>query len=77
MCEWSGPRAPSVRRMFDDVRATPAVLAFLRDTSVEKMVTLAPPEEEGGEGGVRTFSPQSCPLPRQPTSQPANRVHIY
>ena len=35
-CE-GGPRAPSVRRLFRDPRATPAVLDFLRDTRVGKM----------------------------------------
>ena len=41
-----------VRRMFDDVRATPAALTFLRGTRVGMMVTLALPlEEEEGEGG--------------------------
>ena len=50
MCEWIGPGTPSVRRMFNDVRATPAVLTFLRDMRVGRMVTLAPPEEEEGEG---------------------------
>ena len=35
-CE-SGPRAPSVRRLFRDPRATPAVLDFLRDTKVGRM----------------------------------------
>ena len=36
--------------MFDNVRATLAVLTFLGDTRVERTVTLAPPEEEEGEG---------------------------
>ena len=35
-CE-GGPRAPSVRGLFQDPRATPAVLDFLRDTRVGKM----------------------------------------
>ena len=35
-CE-GGPRAPSVRRLFRDPRATPAVLDFLRDTRVGMM----------------------------------------
>ena len=35
-CE-GGPRAPSVRRLFRDPRATPAVLDFLLDTRVGKM----------------------------------------
>ena len=33
-CEWDGPRAPSGRLFFGDVRATPAVLEFLEDTRV-------------------------------------------
>ena len=49
MCEWSGPRAPLVRRMTDDVRTTPAVLTFLRYTRVGRVVALAPPEVEEGE----------------------------
>ena len=32
-----GPRAPSVRLLFGDVRATPAVLEFLEDTRVGRM----------------------------------------
>ena len=39
-CE-GGPRAPSVRRLFRDPRATPALLDFLRDTSVGRMPGLA------------------------------------
>ena len=42
LCEWERPRAPSVRRMFEDVRATPAVLSFRRDTWAGRMVSLAP-----------------------------------
>ena len=53
---------PSVRAMFGDQRATPAVLTFLRDIWVRKMVWLAPrgenwweededSESEGEEGG--------------------------
>ena len=36
-CEWGGPRAPSARLLFGDVRATPAVLEFLKDTRVGRM----------------------------------------
>ena len=36
-CEWGGPRAPSVRTLFNDPRAIPAVLEFLEDTKVGKM----------------------------------------
>ena len=51
-CE-SGPRAPSVRRLFRDPRATPAVLEFLRDTRVGRMPGLelyGVREEELGSG---------------------------
>ena len=60
LCEWDTPRAPSVRLMFDDVRAGPAVLTFLRDTRVGRMISMAPrdgeraedeAESEGEEGG--------------------------
>ena len=46
LCEWKTPRAPSVRLMFDDVRAAPAVLTFLRDTRVGRVITVAPRGEE-------------------------------
>ena len=36
-CEWGGPRAPSVRTLFNDPRAIPAVLEFLQDTKVGQM----------------------------------------
>ena len=49
LCEWERPRAPAVRLMFDDVHAAPAVLTFLRDTRVGRMVPLARREEWGGE----------------------------
>ena len=32
-----GQRAPSIRRLFNDTRATPAVLEFLQKTKVRKM----------------------------------------
>ena len=51
LCEWETPRAPAVRLMFDDVRATPAVLPFLRDTRVGRMVPLHSRGEEGEEDG--------------------------
>ena len=44
-CEWKHPRAPTTKALFRDERAATAVLAFLRDTKVRRMVTLAPPEE--------------------------------
>ena len=34
-CEWGG--APSIRRLFGDERAVPAILGFLEDTRVGKM----------------------------------------
>ena len=49
MCEWKRPRAPAVRLMFDDGGAAPAVLTFLRDTRVGRMVPLAPREGWRGE----------------------------
>ena len=51
LCEWERPRTPSVRLMFEDVRAAPAVLSFLRDTRVGQMVSLGPRGEEGEEDG--------------------------
>ena len=48
MCEWSGPRVPSVRRMFDDVHHPEVPHLFERHEG--RMATLAPPEEEEGEG---------------------------
>ena len=36
-CEWGGSRAPSVRTLFNDPRAIPAVLEFLKDTKVGQM----------------------------------------
>ena len=47
-CAWKHPRAPSVRKIFDDERTTEVVLTFLRDAEVGCMVSLAPPEEEEG-----------------------------
>ena len=46
-CEWKHPRAPAVRLLFQDERATPVVLTFLRETRVRRMVNLATPMEEG------------------------------
>ena len=46
--KWERPRAPEVRLLFDDVRAAPAVLTFLRDTRVGRIVPQAL-----GEGGER------------------------
>ena len=53
---------PSARTMFGDQRATPAMLTFLRDTRLGRMLALAPrgenwldgdedSESEGEEGG--------------------------
>ena len=39
-CEWESPRAPSVRPLFRDERATPALLEFLGGTRVGKMPSL-------------------------------------
>lgn len=38
LCEWERPRAPEVRPLFDDVRAAQAVITFLRDTLVGRIV---------------------------------------
>ena len=43
---WKYPRAPTAGLFFQDERATPAVLTFLRDIEVGRVVTLAPREEE-------------------------------
>ena len=41
LCEWKEPRAPEVRFLFNDVRAAPAVLTFLWDTRVGRIVPQA------------------------------------
>ena len=46
VCEWKRPRAPTIRLLFQDERATPVVLAFLRGTKAWRMVILAPLEKE-------------------------------
>ena len=43
---------PTVGLPFKDERATPAVLRFLRDTEVGRMVILLPREEEGEWEGL-------------------------
>lgn len=53
-CEWESPRAPSVRLLFRDERATPALLGFLEDTGVGRipglaLLGVAEEEEELGE----------------------------
>ena len=50
LCEKRGPVAPSVRAMFGDSRAAPAVLTFLRDTRVGKMASLSPRGQNWREG---------------------------
>ena len=63
-CGWKQPRAPSVRmELFDDERATEAVLNFLRVTWDGCMVFLEPPEEEGGPGRPRMCLSFIFPLP--------------
>ena len=47
LCDWEEPRAREVRQLFDDVRAAPAVLTFLRDTRVGRTVPQAPRRREG------------------------------
>ena len=54
LCYWEEPRAREVRLLFDDVRAAPAVLSFLRVTRVGRIVPQAlrrRREGEGDEGG--------------------------
>ena len=51
LCEWERPRAPEVRRLFDEVRAAPAVLSFLRDKRVGRILPLALRERLAGEDG--------------------------
>ena len=36
-CKWGTPRAPSVRVLFRDARAAPALLEFLEDTRVGRV----------------------------------------
>ena len=58
LCEWERPRATAVR-LIDDVRAAPAVISFLGDIRVGKIISLASrrevededSESEGEEGG--------------------------
>ena len=59
-CGWRHPKAPRMALLFDDDRATKAVLSFLRVTKVGQMVTIPPrdreeereeDEVEGEEGG--------------------------
>ena len=51
LCEWERPRAPEVRLLSDDVRAAPAVLTFLRDTRIGRIVPQALRERRGEEAG--------------------------
>ena len=44
------PRALSMRAMSGDDRATLAVLTFLRNTRVGRVISTAPPRTRGGEG---------------------------
>ena len=45
VCVW---KHPSDRVLLQYERASPAVLTFLRETGVARMLNLAPPEGEGG-----------------------------
>ena len=45
-CGWKHSRASSIRMLFQDGRATPAVLTFLREIKIGRMINPAPPEEE-------------------------------
>ena len=51
LCDWEEPRAREVRLLFDDVRAAPAVLAFLREARVRKIVSQALRRRREGEVG--------------------------
>ena len=50
LCGWEEPRPQVVRLLFDDVRAAPAVLTFLRDTWVGRIVPQA--FRRRREGGI-------------------------
>ena len=50
LCEWKGPRTPEVR-LFDDVRAAPAVLTFLQDTRVGRISPQALRRRREGQDG--------------------------
>ena len=50
-CDWEEPRAREVRLLFDGVRDAPAVLTFLRDTRVGRIVPQALRRSEEGERG--------------------------
>ena len=63
LCEWKEPRAQEVRLLFDDVRSAKAVLSFLRDTRIGRIVPQAlrrrwegekdrEKDREGEEGGL-------------------------
>ena len=56
VCEWKHPRAPSVRLLFQDERATPAVLTFIREIKVGRVVILAPPLEAEEWGGLEEMA---------------------
>jgi hypothetical protein len=47
LCGKRGLVAPSVWATFNDPRATPAVLTFLRDTREGRMISLTPREDDG------------------------------
>lgn len=48
-CGRKNPRVASVRLLSKDGKATPTVLAFLREAKVGEMVSLTPSEVEEGE----------------------------
>ena len=51
LCEQKKPRAPAVKLLFDDVRAAPAVLSFLQDTQIGRIVPQALRRRREGEDG--------------------------
>lgn len=62
-CGWEHPRAPPDRMVFQADRATPAVLTFLWETKVGRMIRLTPPEEEEvGKRRAGLACPENIPL---------------
>ena len=51
LCAWEEPRAREVRLLFEDIRAAPAVLIFLRNTRVGRIVPQALKRRRVGERG--------------------------
>ena len=58
-CEWKHPRAPTITLPFQDERATPAVLQFLRGTKARRMIVLPLREEDDEWEGLDEI--ELCP----------------